>query len=552
MDLKNKIPEVSSKLKQLLPIDHTLVHTLYTLSEKSLISAIIFTVLVTIFLYSELSYSIVIWGTVLVLFLLFRLYYSYLFKRTPEMFSIEAWYDKFMLFAVLTAVLVSVLGTVFIHCLNDYYQLFVLTSLLGLTVGATTALYSDFRISTIYISIIMLPLIVSTTMSHESLAFILPILLTLFYFTQLLMIYNRSTQEKEINELKGQQNLLNDLFSEVPLGMFTYDKDLTVLYVNNHLNKIFEYTDEMLGADLHTIPDTNFINILQNTLTKGPQSYTGLYKSIKGNTFWLETTWFPFKDIHDNVLGGVGIIDNKTQEHKNQKELKSLHLTLHDQMMKNEFLLEENKQFIADMVHQIRTPLSVIMTNTSLIEMKSESNISSYVTQINSAIHMLSNAYEDLSYIISNDTMIYPPIAINFTDFLKERIHFFEVIAQANDKTIHATIMDDVGVHINDTELERLIDNNISNAIKHSKDKSTIKITLERNHAGAILKFISEGRKINNTSLIFDKHYTEVQNAKRSLGLGLSMVKTICEKNHIDYKAHSEKGINTFTYIFKG
>jgi len=468
------------------------------------------------------------------------------------MFSIEAWYNKFMLFAFLTAVLLSILGTVFIHCLNDYYQLFVLTSLLGLTVGATTAFYSDFRISIVYISIIMLPLIVSTTMSHESLAFILPILLTLFYFTQLLMVYNHFTQEREINELKEQQNLLNDLFSEVPLGMFTYDKDLTVLYVNNHLNKIFEYTDEMLGADLHTIPDTNFINILQNTLTQGPQSYTGPYKSIKGNTFWLETVWLPFKDIHNNVLGGVGIINDKTKEHMNQKELESLHLTLHDQMMKNEFLLEENKQFIADMVHQIRTPLSVIMTNTSLIEMKSESNISSYVTQINSAIHMLSNAYEDLSYIISNDTMIYPPIAINFTDFLKERIHFFEVIAQANDKTIHATIMDDVEVHINDTELERLIDNNISNAIKHSKDKSTIKITLERNHAGAILKFISEGRKINNTSLIFDKHYTEVQNAKRSLGLGLSMVKTICEKNHIDYNAHSEKGINTFTYIFKG
>ena len=52
--------------------------------------------------------------------------------------------------------------------------------------------------------------------------------------------------------------------------------------------------------------------------------------------------------------------------------------------------------------------------------------------------------------------------------------------------------------------------------------------------------------------MIFDKNYTERFGAKRSLGLGLNMVKTICEKNDIGYSVHSEKNVNTFTYIFKG
>jgi len=117
-----------------------------------------------------------------------------------------------------------------------------------------------------------------------------------------------------------------------------------------------------------------------------------------------------------------------------------------NQVENNQHLLNENKQFIADMVHQIRTPLTVIMTNTSLIEMQSESKISSYITQINSAINMLSNSYEDLSYIISNDTIEYKPIELDFTDFINERIDFFEVIAQANEKTIHANIANDVRV----------------------------------------------------------------------------------------------------------
>jgi signal transduction histidine kinase len=235
----------------------------------------------------------------------------------------------------------------------------------------------------------------------------------------------------------------------------------------------------------------------------------------------------------------------------NQKELESVQATLQNQVEKNQFLLNENKQFIADMVHQIRTPLAVIMTNTSLIEMKSELQISSYIAQINSAINMLSNSYEDLSYIISNDTIDYKPININFTDFINERINFFEVIAQANNKTIHADIADDVKITMNDTELERLIDNNLSNAIKHSHDKSNIIIVLEKTTSETSLTFTSEGKNISDVFIIFDKYYTQGNGAKRSLGLGLSMVKMICEKNHINYSAHSEKGINTFTYIFK-
>lgn len=229
----------------------------------------------------------------------------------------------------------------------------------------------------------------------------------------------------------------------------------------------------------------------------------------------------------------------------------SLYIKLQDQIEKNRHLLNENKQFIADMVHQIRTPLTVIMTNSSLIEMKTEKEVSSYTTQINSAINMLSNSYEDLSYIITHDTMEYKANTIDLTRFLYDRIDFFEVIADANHKTISTDITPNIEIFMNDTELERLIDNNLSNAIKHSDDKSEIKIILEKINTEIILQFISKGENIKKVSKIFDKNYTEAHTAKRSLGLGLNMVKTICEKNNIYYSAVSQDHINTFTYIFK-
>ncbi len=191
------------------------------------------------------------------------------------------------------------------------------------------------------------------------------------------------------------------------------------------------------------------------------------------------------------------------------------------------------------------------MTNTSLIEMKTKEEVSPYLTQINSAINMLSNSYEDLSYIITHDAIKYKPKEINLTNFLNERIDFFEIIAEANNKNISTHIQRDIKVYINDTELERLIDNNLSNAIKHSNDKSDIEIMLKKSNAEIILEFTTKGEPIRDGSKLFDKSYTESNSAKRSLGLGLNMVKTICEKYHIKYYVHSKEDTNTFTYIFK-
>ncbi|MBT8343988.1 MAG: HAMP domain-containing histidine kinase, partial [Sulfurovum sp.] len=408
--------QISLKIKQSLLIDNSIVSSLYTLSIRSQLTALVFVVLVAIFLHSELSYSIAIWGALLFIFTLFRLYSIYLFKTAYQKYSVEIWYKFFMITSLSTAVLVSLLGSVYIHYLNEYYQLFVVAILVASASVSTTSLSSDFRIAIAYISIILFPLIVSMVMMQTTLNFILAILLLLFFISQISMIFNNHMQEKKIRDL---------------------------------------------------------------------------YKEIK--------------------------------DHKEH----------------NQYLLDNNTQFIADMVHQIRTPLSVIMTNTSLIEMQSERKTSSYTAQINSAINMLSNSYEDLSYIISNDTIAYKPIEIYFTGFLNQRIHFFEVISQANDKVISSNIANDVRITMNDTELERLIDNNLSNAIKHSSEKSEIEVYLEKNHSEVILKFITKGETIRNVSKIFDKNYTESFAAKRSLGLGLNMVKTICEKNSIGYNAHS-------------
>jgi len=414
------IKKLTNPFRNLQPIDKSDVSTLYILSEKSLATAIVFAIFITVFLYEEINYSIITWCITVIFISLIRLYYAYLFKHQFEIYTLESWYSKFTSLAFLTGIIVSSLSFVFIPYLNDYHQIFVLAALLGLTAGASVSLSSDFRIALTYISTIMIPLIISIGLYHTSHNLVLSVLLILFFISQVMMLHKNYDQDKKIR-----------------------------------------------------------------------------------------------------------------------------HLQVH-----NQTLLRENKQFIADMVHQIRTPLTVIMTNTSLIEMKSESSLAPYTNQIHSAINTLSNSYEDLSYIISNDVIIYQPIDLNISQFLKERVAFFEVIASANRKTLHTNIKDNIRLWINDTELERVIDNNISNAIKHSHDESHIDINIEQKETRIILQFISKGKNIHNTVKIFEKDYSESDHNKRSLGLGLNMVKYICEKNNIEYFVRSKDNINTFTYIF--
>ncbi len=251
------------------PLSNETVYTLYALSEKSLMTAIVFSVLTTTALYSELGSGILLWGLCVVLITLFRFGVALGFKYHETRYTLKTWYVLFVVLALLTGLAFSTLGFLLIGGMNHYYQLFILAALLGLTAGASISLSSDFRVAIVYISMIVLPLTFSLALEEHPLHIIVPMMLILFYFSQIIMILKSYAQEEKILSL----------------------------------------------------------------------------------------------------------------------------------MQTNKDLLADNRQFIADMVHQIRTPLTVIMANTSLIEMKSDAKVQNNIKQINASIFMLNNAYEDLSYL---------------------------------------------------------------------------------------------------------------------------------------------------------
>ncbi len=222
---------------------------------------------------------------------------------------------------------------------------------------------------------------------------------------------------------------------------------------------------------------------------------------------------------------------------------------LNKEIEKNRNLLMENRRFIVDTVHQLKTPLSIITLNSDFLKMQiKDKNIEETLNEIEAAIAMLTNSYEDLSYLAAEKTVEYKPVELNLSEIVRQRVEFFTPLAKARNKIIITDIDEGIIYKINKVEFERLVDNNISNAIDYSKGKE-IKVSLKKNDGKFILSIESFGEKIQEPQKLFEKNYRE-HTHKRGLGIGLNIVKKICDKYGIKYKVISKEGKNIFEYIF--
>ena len=224
-----------------------------------------------------------------------------------------------------------------------------------------------------------------------------------------------------------------------------------------------------------------------------------------------------------------------------------LERSLKKAIQKNKDLVKYNKNFIANMVHQIRTPLSVIMSNLSLLEYFNK-DYNKYSNQINASITTLSNSYENLSYINSYDSLLYKHNQMNLSDFLKIRVAYFDSTASANQMNLITNINDNIYFDINDIELERIFDNTITNAIKYSYCEENIFITLKKSPNEIIFSVKNRGAKIENETMLFEKK-PKVQNQER-LYLGLYVVSLISKKYNIKTVFKRDNEFNIFEYHF--
>ena len=212
-------------------------------------------------------------------------------------------------------------------------------------------------------------------------------------------------------------------------------------------------------------------------------------------------------------------------------------------------LLKSQKQFLRYAVHETNTPLAVIMANIELFEM--ESGKHGALSNIEAATKNISGIYDDLSYLAKKDRVVYPKQHIVLGNFIESRIHFFDIVAQQSNLSFHFNNhYKDFVVSINETKLQRIIDNNITNAIKYTKEGKEIRVSLVKDGRFSLLEFSSESTIIENPEKVFKAYYREGL-AQEGLGIGLNLVKNICDEEDIEIELISTIEKTSFRYHFK-
>lgn len=231
------------------------------------------------------------------------------------------------------------------------------------------------------------------------------------------------------------------------------------------------------------------------------------------------------------------------------KKLQEKNEALEEEQKFSHELLESHKQFIRYAIHETHTPLSVIMANIELFAMNEGRN--RYLAKIEAAVKNIFSIYDDLSYLVKKDQIDYPKKPIELGEYVQKRLEFFDEVAHFSSLTfVYEKPEFPAWIQFNETKLQRVIDNNLTNAIKYTKQGETIRISVECNVMECRFWVESHSEKIHDSQKIFEAYYREKKKTD-GFGLGLSLVKSICDEDGVEIEITSDTDLTRFEYRFK-
>jgi two-component system phosphate regulon sensor histidine kinase PhoR len=309
------------------------------------------------------------------------------------------------------------------------------------------------------------------------------------------------------------------------------------------------------------------------TFSNSPQTYDSkLVLSESG-----KTVLFPSNIIDENIHLYLFFPDKKSfvlQEMQNSL-IVSLVLVvfiiisliiMFRTIMEQKRLSEMKSDFISNMTHEFKTPISTIslacqaMNDTDMVDEQTNATVSPYVKMINQENKRLETLVESIlqSAVIEKGDIKYKDEVINFVQLVENEIEKARFRIKGNDGKIEFNdVFESIEFQADRMHVTNIISNLLDNAIKYSKENPLIKVSIESDNKHVYLSVSDNGIGIKKEHIprLFDKLYRvptgNIHNVK-GFGLGLSYVKAICDHYKWEIKVKSNYGEgSTFTVLFK-
>lgn len=216
---------------------------------------------------------------------------------------------------------------------------------------------------------------------------------------------------------------------------------------------------------------------------------------------------------------------------------------------------EKQKQFIADASHELKTPLTIIKTNTSLVLSNPEDSVknqSKWINYINLQVDRMSELINDMLTMAKLDVEEnkIELIPINISKTIEGIMLGFDAIIFENNIDLEEDISKDIFINGNEECIKKLFSILMDNAIKHTNKHGKISVSLlkDKNKVKMIVKNTGEGIASEHLDKIFERFYRVDDSRVRETGgygLGLSIAKSIVEQHKGKIYVNSVLGEDT-------
>lgn len=329
---------------------------------------------------------------------------------------------------------------------------------------------------------------------------------------------------------------------------YLLDKEIVVQNnVRAWVRGVASITDKTLAIDFTT--NYSMVFILIFTALTGFGGYILLDKALK-----------PVEKIRSTaqVIIESSSLSDRIDVGEGKDELAVLATTFNTMLDKIETTFEKEKQFTSDASHELRTPISVILSQCEYIEecVDDIDEAKEAVGSIKEQTNKMSKLISELLWIARTDSkkVNLHVERINVSELLQFICEEQEEIHGPNI-TLKRAISPNIFANCDTSMFSRLFINLISNAYQYNKENGNILVSLTETDKEMVFVIKDSGIGIPQDSLdkIWDRFYqvdqARTSDGNGSSGLGLSMVKWISDNHHGVLDIQSTLGKGT-TIIF--
>jgi signal transduction histidine kinase len=307
---------------------------------------------------------------------------------------------------------------------------------------------------------------------------------------------------------------------------------------------------QTITDDRNALQDKVFLDSLIAVLVQIIICGVGSYLLIKQMIDPLEEVNKMLREINEKMLYKRVDIDGQSDE------MNELIYSFNGMMGRLNIAFTGQKQFVENVSHEIKTPLTIIKTNLESIsyqkDISKEETTEAIKTSINS-IKFLNNLVDNLLLLSFLNNQKIKNSKLNIVNTVKETVKDLESIALNRKISIEQKLEKnkDVNIVANDILIKRSISNILENAIKYSNEGNKVVIKLETSMNLVSISITNYENVISdeNKNKIFERFFRADKSRSRvtgGSGLGLSIAREIIEMYSGEIKLETDENSNTF------